>query len=45
MKSGGSKFMKNKYKFKDMKTKSIGQFKDGALNIRKKDLFKMKHNK
>lgn len=30
-------YMKEKYKFKDMKSKSFGNFKNGVLNITKQD--------
>ena len=32
-KKNKNNFMKNKYKFKDMKSKGFGNFKDGVLHI------------
>jgi hypothetical protein len=41
-KNDKNNFMKNKYKYKDMKSKSFGNYKNGILEISKKDLRKMK---
>ena len=35
--------MKNKYKYKDMKSKSFGKFKNGTLEISKRDYSKIKN--
>jgi hypothetical protein len=34
--------MKNKYKFKDMKSKSVGTYKDGMLQLSKNDISKIR---
>ena len=44
-KDRNSQFMKNKYKFKDMKSKSLGQYKGGVLNISKNDFKKITGSK
>jgi len=36
-----SDFSKNKYKFKDVKSKQLGQYKPGSLSFSKKEINKM----
>ena len=38
-------FLKNRYKYKDMKSKQLGKFKEGVLNLSKKNLYTIKHSK
>lgn len=44
-KVGKSSYMKQKYKYKDMKSKQLGKFKDGILNLSKKDYQHIEKNK
>ena len=41
-KNSHDNFMKNKYKYKDVKSKSFGKFKNGTLMVSKKEFNKIK---
>ena len=39
--TSNNKFMRNKYKYKDMRSKQLGNFKDGTLTISKNQIKKI----
>ncbi len=40
-----SSFLKNKYKYKDMKSRQFGKFKNGMLQLTSKDVKSLQHEK